>query len=420
MDSSQPTPGVKRKIPGPESKTLKRVNYNLEAQTCNTKTKCLFCFRSVLTPFTIKAETGEDRKRIQHLKNLCNHVMKKNQDELPTDYSLEAFPFCAPCQVYVDQLWEYDEIVRKTQIKIAETILAIEKAVVDGEVLNSSLRMSTPSATVTPANDKRFMKLRDVIFTGYRNTLLKKQTLSEKLLEANKTPRTLAQQPGTASNNMENDHVKRPDVTPVRPDLVEIRGSAARQNQELSSASCETLFTLDDETGDGERNEKIPSETQDKGDSQVAPADDNSLDVTHRFDSQNIDEESRKREGMIMDGLVEIYWTSGSLHDEAYLNCSMCFHELKFPSRKAEGLSHASRMMNAHIKKIHQDKENLSQSTTKKRPTIYSCCACHVVFADTLTRDKHEVVHRNCEGCGKIFGSNGYYNKTCKHVGNIS
>ncbi|CAL8105564.1 unnamed protein product [Orchesella dallaii] len=195
------------------------------------------------------------------------------------------------------------------------------------------------------------MKLRDVIFTGYSNNLLKKQILSEKLLEASKTSRSLAQQPGTASNNMETDNIKIPDVTPVRPDLVKIRGSASRQNQELSSATCETLFTLDDETKDGDRNEMIPSESQGKGDSQVAPADDNSLDVTHTCDSQSIDEESRKREGVIMDGLVEIYWTSGSLHDEAYLNCSMCSYQLKLPSRKAEGLSHASRMVNAHIKK---------------------------------------------------------------------
>ncbi|CAL8105571.1 unnamed protein product [Orchesella dallaii] len=441
MDSNQPTAGVKRKIPGPASKTLKKRNCNLEAPTCNTKTKCLFCFNPIIIPFPIKTETEKDRKRIQHLKNLCHHFMKTNQDELPTDYSPEAFPFCAPCQVNVDQLWEYDEIVRISQIKIAETIQTIEKAVVDGEVVNSSLRMSTQSAAVTAANEKLFMKLRDVIFTGYRNNLLMKQKLTQKLLESSEKRHNFTQQQVTASNNREHGHDKIPDVTPIRRELVEIRGCGTQHEQELSSAPCITLFTSDGETENVpiKRNEDTSAESQGKGDSHEAPIDDITPDVTHttsavidnssemdtgssdcgstklttlheRFVPQSIDKGCRVLEGVIMDGIIEIHWTSGSSPDEAYLNCSMCSHDIKFLTRKAEGLSHASRMMGAHIKKMHQDEKNLIYSTTKEFPVVYSCGACGVAFADTLAQDKHEVVHRTCEICGKMIGRKGNYN----------
>ncbi|CAL8105456.1 unnamed protein product [Orchesella dallaii] len=431
MDSNKPTALVKEKIFDLDSKTLKTRNCNLKAPKSNAKAECLFCFNPIIIPFTIKAETDKDRKRIQLLKNLCQNFMKANQDELPTDYSPEAFPFCAPCQVNVDQLWEYDEIVRKTQIKRAETIQTIEKAVVDGvkKVMFSSLRMSTPSTAVTPAKGKLFMKLRDVIFKGYRNNQLK--SLREKLLEGSKKPPSLAQQPGTASNNLENDHGKIPNVTPIRPDLVEIRGSA----------SCETLFTSDNETENVpiKRNEDTSVESQEKGDSHEAPIDDITPDVTHttssvidnssemdtgssdcgsaelttlhkKFVLQRINKGGRVLEGVIMDGIIEIHWTSGSSPDEAYLNCRMCSHDIKFPTRKAEGLSHASRMMQAHIKKMHQDEKNLIYGTTKEFPLVYSCGACGVVFADTLAQDKHEVVHRTCEICGKVIGRKGNYN----------
>ncbi|CAL8132435.1 unnamed protein product [Orchesella dallaii] len=196
---------LKRKRPGPASKTLKRrntsgggdggsegVSSSSQAQSPSAipeeGEKCFLCFRDATL---CKWDTEEEKRKL--MKNLCQAVMPKNdQEEMVGE---DEFSCCMECQGLVKRLYRVEDIIQKAELKKASVISLVETAIMEGE----GRRLICPS---TSSQENAWMKMRRRIVEACRMKQLEDSDMTFHSLSSASLP---TEQPMDMEESQEND-----------------------------------------------------------------------------------------------------------------------------------------------------------------------------------------------------------------------